>query len=347
MRIVVNDIAASQGGAMTVLKQFYNYVRQHDSENEWIFLLGDRYLEETESIRIIVRDDVKHSGLKKIWFDCISGRRFINALKPDVVFSLQNIITFGIKAPQVVYVHQSIPFQSVRRFSFFKKRERFVAFYQYGIGAFIKQSVKRANKVIVQTRWMQQAVAQKTGISPRRILVAAPGFSKPPLPQSRPAFDKHQFFYPTSLELYKNTDTIVEACNLLNAIGYSDFQVLLTVPVGSISHPNIACIGYVPYEEMAMRYLSSTLLFPSYIETVGLPLLEAASLGGLILCSDCVFSREVLASYENAFYFDPFSPEQTAQLMRQVIDGAIHPKDCALYDYPSDWGSIYRCLLQN
>ena len=42
MRIVVNDIAASKGGALTVLKDFYNCVRENDTENEWIFLLGDR-----------------------------------------------------------------------------------------------------------------------------------------------------------------------------------------------------------------------------------------------------------------------------------------------------------------
>ena len=48
MRIVVNDIAASTRGALTVLKDFYNCVRENDRENEWIFLLGDDLLEETE-----------------------------------------------------------------------------------------------------------------------------------------------------------------------------------------------------------------------------------------------------------------------------------------------------------
>lgn len=32
MRIVVNDIAASQSGALTVLKSFYEYVKEHDKE---------------------------------------------------------------------------------------------------------------------------------------------------------------------------------------------------------------------------------------------------------------------------------------------------------------------------
>ena len=34
MRIVVNDIAAEFGGALTVLKSFYKYILDHDKENE-------------------------------------------------------------------------------------------------------------------------------------------------------------------------------------------------------------------------------------------------------------------------------------------------------------------------
>ena len=53
MRVVVNDIAASSGGVLTVLKDFYQYVKENDRENEWYFLVGDDYIEPTENIHII------------------------------------------------------------------------------------------------------------------------------------------------------------------------------------------------------------------------------------------------------------------------------------------------------
>ena len=53
MRVVVNDIAASSGGVLTVLKDFYKYVKENDRENEWYFLVGDDYIEPTENIHII------------------------------------------------------------------------------------------------------------------------------------------------------------------------------------------------------------------------------------------------------------------------------------------------------
>ena len=115
MRIVVNDIAASTGGALTVLRDFYNCVKENDRENEWVFLLGDHLLEETENIKIRILKDVKASGIKKLCFDFFTGRKYIRSLNPDVVISLQNIITFGLKVPQLVYIHQSIPFQKTKK----------------------------------------------------------------------------------------------------------------------------------------------------------------------------------------------------------------------------------------
>jgi hypothetical protein len=37
MRIVVNNIAASSGGAISILIDFYDYIKAADEENEWIF----------------------------------------------------------------------------------------------------------------------------------------------------------------------------------------------------------------------------------------------------------------------------------------------------------------------
>ena len=69
MRIVVNDIAASKGGAMTVLRDFYTCVCEHDHENEWIFLLGDRYFTDTANVKILTLPEVKKNRLKKLLFD--------------------------------------------------------------------------------------------------------------------------------------------------------------------------------------------------------------------------------------------------------------------------------------
>ena len=40
MRIVVVNTAASSGGALSTLKDFYNYVRENDESYEWIFIFS-------------------------------------------------------------------------------------------------------------------------------------------------------------------------------------------------------------------------------------------------------------------------------------------------------------------
>ena len=49
----------------------------------------------------------------------------------------------------------------------------------------------------------------------------------------------------------------------------------------------IRFVGMMSREDLFAQYARSVLVFPSYIETIGLPLLEARSVGAPILAADC------------------------------------------------------------
>lgn len=320
MRIVVNDIAASKWGAMAVLRDFYHCVCENDTENEWIFLLNDRYFEETDNVKIIPMPQVKKSGVHKMLFDFVTGRRFIASLKPDVVFSMQNIITFGLKAPQVVYMHQSLPFQSVKKFSFWNKKERKSAVYQHLVGAIIKRSLKKCDTVIVQAGWIKDAVCQKCRIAEDKVFRVLPSVKALNLKEGVTP-DNTRFFYPTGVASYKNNQLVFDACDILNRKGLQ-YEATLTVEAES-APANVRCVGRIPFEEVVERYQNSVVLFPSYIETFGYPLAEARQAGAIVLASDTPFAREVLVGYDNAYFFDPFNPQELADLMERVIRGDI------------------------
>lgn len=332
MRIVVNDIAASTGGALTVLKEFYDCIRVNDRENEWIFLLGEDLLEETDNIKIRVLKDVKASGLKKLWFDFIAGKKYIRGLQPDVVLSMQNIITFGLKVPQVVYIHQPIPFQKTKRFSFFKKNEHKLAVYQYIIGRIIKRSAKKSCRVIVQTKWMQDAVCESCSLSREKVVRVLPNVKNIKVCANAGDLQKDQFFYPTSEILYKNVVAIKKASAALVQEGV-EHKVSVTLPKED-AQENICYIGKIPYDEVLAYYQKATLIFPSYIETFGYPLAEARKVGTVILAADTPFARELLEGYENGYFFDPFRPEELAELMKKVITGDITRKEVRDEDSP-------------
>ena len=65
MRIVVNDIAANSGGVLTVLKDFYQFVKENDKENEWIFLVCDDFIESTENVKVLKLPEIKNSYIKR------------------------------------------------------------------------------------------------------------------------------------------------------------------------------------------------------------------------------------------------------------------------------------------
>ncbi|EJR44843.1 glycosyltransferase [Bacillus paranthracis] len=327
MRIVINNIAASSGGALSILRSFYDYlVKSGESKkNEWIFLLSDRHIEETDNIKVIILDTVKKNWLARLKFDLYSGKKFISKLNPDIVFSLQNTITFGIKSPQVLYMHQAIPFQSIKSFSFLKSEERTLAVYQHLIGRLIKKSIKEADKTIVQTKWIKEAVIKTTKIDAEKVVNIFPpkeDYLKYKINDEE--FKKNSFFYPAANSLYKNHQCIYDACADLNEKGISEFNISLTIKDREDTG-NISFVGDIPFELVMEKYNTSTLIFPSYIETIGLPLIEAQQIGTIVLAADCPFSREVLAGYSNAYFFNPFEPRQLSNLMEKVINGQITP----------------------
>lgn len=318
MRILVNDIAASKSGALEILFQVYRYAETHSEDDEWIFFVGGDYLEDKANIKIIRFPEVKNSKLQKLQFDLWKGKRVIEKYKPDVVISLQNIVTFGLKIPQYVYIHQSIPYQDVKRFSFLKKEERKYAVYQYVIGTLINLSAKIADGIIVQTEWMKDAVSKKARINKEKIEVCLPDVELIE-PEGMAIYKKNEFFYPTSIAIYKNNEIIEKACEILNAKGINDFKVYLTLPERTISQKNIACIGYLPKERVYQYYQEANLIFPSYIETIGLPLIESRSVGGIILAAKCPYAENVLLNYSRVLYFDPFNAKDLADLMERVM----------------------------
>jgi glycosyltransferase involved in cell wall biosynthesis len=337
MRIVVDDIAASKTGALSVLRDFYNYIAENEAAgNEWIFVLGDRLLEERDNIRIIVRDDVKASRKNRLKFDLMTGAAFFEGLKPDVLFSMQNTLPRGYGGRQVLYVHQPLGYQNRKRFSLLKAEEREYAVYQKLIGRMIDASVKRADKVIVQTEWMRKAVAGKTGISGDRIVKIMPDIKVPEEFIRQPAgidgscSRVNTFFYPAGEILYKNHGCILEAVGMLKSKDISDFTVEFTLNRGDLpyldrypGHEQVRYLGRISREEVFERYKKDILLFPSYIETFGYPPAEARAVGGRILASDCPFCHEVLEGYSLSEYFDPFKPAELAALMEKAICGEL------------------------
>ena len=195
------------------------------------------------------------------------------------------------------------------------------------------KSIDDADKVIVQTKWMKEACLQKTNADPNKFEVKQPDVNiKVKKYYEQENEDFKLFFYPASGFEYKNHRIIVAAAKKLIEHGVTNFKIVFTLKDNENGHVKnlyqtvkkenlpIDFIGRISLDEVYDYYSKSILIFPSYIETFGLPLLEAKMHKSPILSSDCAFSHEILDGYDRVRFFDPFDHHQLCTLMGKAIE---------------------------
>lgn len=354
MLIIVNDIAAvpNSGGVFSVLEDFYKEIVNSEDDNDWIFLLADKYFPETKRVKILTFHDIKTNWFKRLSFELVTGRKIINRLHPDIYFSLQNTMTLGIAASKkVAYVHQPLFFQKDILFSFFKKKEVSLAIHQRLIGRFINFTLRKEKPiVIVQTKWMKDAIVSYKVLPEEKVLIVPP--KKIAMPNKGIINLENEFFFPSIVRSYKNHIIIFKAVELLQKEGMYKYRVNITGKpeefdvLSSNLAKQIHFMGTIERKLVFKEYEKSVLIFPSLMETYGLPLLEAKMVGTIIFAADLPYAHEVLGGYTNAYYFDPKDPEKLKVLMKQYLNGEIKLKRIYKENSNDTEFSLRKIILQ-
>lgn len=328
MRILVYDVAAENGGAVTVLQSFYEEFC-NDRNNEYIFVLSVCELAEQPHIRVLNYPWIKKSPLHRLYFDHFTAPGLVRQYHADRVLSLQNIELPHAGVPQTVYEHNALPF-SEYRFRLSEAPDLWI--YQQILGRMMKRSIRRAEKVMVQTNWMKAVIASQCNIPADRVEVRFPAVEMLKTAPYRLNKKKPVFFYPANASAYKNHLTFLNACRLLQERGFDRYEVIWTVTgkendkIHAIQKEArekelpIQFCGPLSRRELFDLYAGSVLVFPSYIETVGLPLLEARSVGAWILAADCLYARDIIGDYERAEFFETFDSAALSEKMQQFFE---------------------------
>lgn len=357
MNILVYDIAAEFAGALTILENFYKEVCDYpDKRIKWIFIVSADVLCSHDNIEVMSVPETKKSWLHRIYFERKLLPRIIAEKKITLFFSMQNMALKWIHVKQIVYLHQSLQFSPVK-FSFLDAAQRQYAIRQTFVCNIYKKSLKYADHIIVQSKWMKEATARWINVEPDRISVLTPKvIMDAEYNYNRQDELNNIFFYPAGEGPHKNHILIIEACRLLKESGIENYKVIFTMQRNQSAYTcNIAqiCeegglpvefIGIVPKERVYELYRDAIVLFPSYLETYGLPLQEAALMGDLILASDQPFSHEVLDGYTNAYFYDIHDSEKLALLMKDILNGDIVRQDTSYKMENRD--TLVGCLLQ-
>ena len=334
MNIMVIDVPATSGGALSILQEFHAEVLANDDKiNKWVFVVSTPQLRQTENVKVLNYPWIKKSWLHRLYFDCFVAPQLVKSYQIDRVFSLQNLVVPRTSVPQVVYVHQPLPFVE-HRFRFAEDPKLW--FYQNVLSRAIFWSMRRAQKVIVQTEWLRLQGSNKSGSPKEKIHVVRPSVNAAVITAYQNNDNSRKtFFYPASSILYKNHSVAIKACEVLKEQGVHDYRVIFTLTGKEDNHISllyqraqqqglpVRFAGPMQRAEVFQQYQKAVLLFPSYVETFGLPLLEAALHGSPVIAAGTMISREVLGGYPNAHFFDYSDPSELAEIMRKMIMGEI------------------------
>ena len=328
MRIMVFDVPAENGGALTILNQYYEKAVKNTS-NEWIFVISTPNLKDTVNVKVINYPWIKKSWFHRLYFDYFIAHKIVKEYKADEVLSLQNLTIHKARTKQILYLHQPLPFVEKK----YKLTENMMFWvYQNIISKMIYKSIVKADKVIVQTNWMKDACLIKVNTNPSKIVIKQPEIEITVKKEYKHQVNgKKIFFYPASGLVYKNHKIIVESVKILKEQNMANFTVVFTLNGNENSNVKklykivqdfdlpIEFIGQISRDKVYEYYNRSILIFPSYIETFGLPLLEAKMHRCPILASDCAFSHEILDGYNNCSFFNPFNAKELSETIINAI----------------------------
>ena len=353
MKIAVVDLASTNGGALTITKSFFEYIAAGNARShEWYYIVANQNLNETPFVNIVRFPGAGNGFIHRAIVKHIKINRFIQKKRIDAIVCMDNMCIAKCPIPQFVYLHQSLPFQKTKKFSFFKRGEREFAIRQYLQGSIIKKSISSSACVFVQTEWMKNAVLDQV----QNVHVVNIGYPQSPLQESteETSILSKDFFYPCSPLIYKNIPVIIKAVNALRELGYS-FRFYMTLTeeelkrlgnTDTIVNDVFVCLGRISNKDVHQLYKKTTLVFPSYIESLGLPLVEARDMGCWIIASDCAFSHEILDSYPNKEYFQPFDENELLKRMKKILDGTVSLRKTKNLYREVCWANLVGCIQE-
>lgn len=322
MTLIVHAPNVHQGGGRTLLLSVLNAIAVDDS----IALLDSR-LDRTSTPPALAVECFSASLLGR-W----RAERCVSRLaKPgDTVLCFGNLPPlFRNRGRVAVFLQNRYLFgqRDLRAFSLWERwRIRLERLW------FARRMDATSMVIYVQTASMADEFQRSTGIE-ARVFPFAPAATHSPAPPAEPQFD---FIYVASGEPHKNHRQLIEAWRQLGQQGMFPSLCLTLDPKSNaplVQHLQrvakdhglrITNLGSVAATEMAQRYRQArALIYPSTLESFGLPLIEASELGLPILASELDYVRDVVTPDAS---FDPHSPLSIARAVRRFLDDNEAPQ---------------------
>lgn len=158
-----------------------------------------------------------------------------------------------------------------------------------------------------------------------------------------------KLFYPAAGYPHKNHKVFetLDSCHLTKDLP----EITVTLDVERFAHSQawMRCVGRLDHDGCLREYArADALVFPSVLESYGLPLVEAMTMGIPIIVSDLPYARVLCG--DEGIYFNPDSAESLfeacLELKERLAAGWSPDWSSKLEELPKDWSEVVRQFLE-
>lgn len=332
--IVISAVNIRKGGTLTILRDCLGYLSGSGLAKEYriIALVHRKELAFYPDIEYVEMPHTIKSWGRRLWCEYITMYFLSRKWTPVHLWLSLHDTTPNVKAErQAVYCQTSFPFLDWRwKDGLFDRKILLFAWFTRFV---YRMNRKRNRYLIVQAEWLRDELSGMLNLPRERFIVAPPGQEVPttgiPSPTTTQRFT---FLYPATPDCHKNFETLCEAVRLLEAeAGTESFRVVLTIDGtenryarwlyrkwGGVS--SIRFAGFMDRRRLYDTYAAADcLVFPSRVETWGLPISEFAIFGKPMLLADLPYAHETAAGCPKVAFFNPADPKALKGQMKRLI----------------------------
>lgn len=335
--IVISAVNIVEAGTLAILKDCLQFLSNIAIEKDLrvVAVVYQKSLVPFPNIEYIETEWPKKRWVNRLWFEYKTSEKISKEIGPvHLWFSLHDTTPTVHAVRRAVYCHNSFSFYkwSINDLLFAPKILMFALFTKF----IYKKNIHKNDFLVVQQNWMKEGLRQMFNLNTEKIIVFPSRItSEQLLPKEASSTALVRFLYPASPNSHKNFEVIGQAAELLEKRGVNNFEVVLTVQgnenkyaawlfkkFGSLKTVNFK--GFLKKEGLNELYLTSNcLIFPSKVESWGLPISEFSGLQRPMILADLPYAHETAAGSELTTFFNPTDFEQLADLMKDVIQNKL------------------------
>ena len=360
--IVISAVNLTNGGPFSILKECIDSIDNSEIAEQYHVIvlvhklsLFPRY----NNLELIEFPKSKKNYLYRFYYEYYGFQKKFRREKIKLWLSLHDM-TPKVKAEiQAVYIHNII-FLAGGPKELSLKGLAFSSLYKY----VCKINIHANKYLVVQQDWLRAEFTRIFSFPSERIVVARPSRSTfcvnaVDLKQN----DLYTFVYPSYPRAFKNFELICEAAKLLKQQGVDNFCVKLTISGFENDYSrfivkkysgikNIQFIGLQDYSKMPTLYANSDcLLFPSKLESWGLPISEYMGYDKPMIIADLPYAHETAGGAKEAAFIGVEDAREMAERMKELVLGvkqSFHsvPIKEVLSPTTKSWVELINYLLQ-